>query len=672
MRKLHRLVALAAALTFGVPAPAGAFDFGRALGGAAKAVTGAVKGAVEGAKKTLSTVGRAAGHAVRGAQKAAAGVGKAVSGVLPGGDILEKATELLQKTFGLSPKDLFCRVTTVALTGGLGMLFGKQFCAALDLVMKMLPHMGSYLTLAARHGPVKALQLKFDDLKKDLLREAKQIQGKLKGVFADFKSVLTRPAFSLEAVAKFGHKVFTTVNGLLDRLAPLVPMPWPLDTLYQLQISAGAAALISGATIPLGAVHFALKKLMAFLIPKLLLGVGKAADYAGQHLPPDFPAFANGLIRIAGSVAGGVIDLLVTRAETRERLKAVLLKVADVAGKVQGALQAGLKIAEAARDGSFEGLEAALKSPRSLPERLGKEDLTRMAGAFIDFARDELWALASEPLRNLLSNALTVLDGVVEVPRKALVTALGTIPAVGGVLAGGLDLGLAAIVGLIKSFATEQVLALAKEIVDDLVRDARGEVEKALLTTPGAARAATGIAKLARLASGLAGEISGALKAAAGGLRGSLGSLAVMAVREMVLRGVAHPGLRRVLSEGLSALGDKLSQPGASPSDAVAAVVRRVAGPLAEQASAGIGDDGLRAAAAGEVRTVLEEAGTAAGVRGLLADPLGFLGGVAKKVVARLRASANAAVQGAAARIEAAVKTEGISALMRLGEIAAK
>src|SRR5213079_3255508 len=97
-----------------------------------------------------------------------------------------------------------------------------------------------------------------------------------------------------------------------------------------------------------------------------------------------------------------------------------------------------------------------------------------------------------------------------------------TIPFVGGVVSSALNFGLGIVIDMVNEFLTDQVMALTKDIIDDVVKDV----------------------KLATAASkGEAGLVAGAM---------------VGALNNFVLKGISDPDVRAVLSAAVETVADNI------------------------------------------------------------------------------------------------------------------
>jgi phage-related protein len=628
---------------------------------------------VQNAGRSIQTFMRNAGRvAKQGWDGFTRGVSNLAKGAMKGlqqfgkwvGTNAKKAADWVKQNLKIDIKDLFCKTIGIAI------------CPIIDIVQAA----GKFIGKVTRHGLPKAIQMTFEELINDFKNKVNRVTRQLEDVFKSFRSVLSMKEYRFEKIMDFTKTVVVAVKNVHDELPN--PLPSPFKDVNGWILGGSIGLSLAPAVAGIAAAHFGVRKLMEFAVPKLILGAGAAFKFVNDKLPEGFDKFVSGLLKVAGAGAGAILPNLIKNPRTKARLKAAFLQAANIAGKIEKALDSGLKVAEAMRRGSFESMELALAQGQTLTAgQLTREDIGNLIDGLGDFLKDQIVVAIEDPIRKLLSKALSMLNRLLDIPRTALVSGVGTIPFVGGVIAGALNFGIGMVVEMINNFLIEQVMELVRGIVSDSVDSMRDVLKAELTRTRSNREAASGFAGLLQVVKQLAGDVSRSLKTAASGARGSLVALAGTAVQELVLRGIADGDLRRIISSALEGLAGELGKPGVTFAKVLSSLLRSVAGPIADlvgkRAPAPI-----RGALSAAVRAVLGGQVNIARIKALASNPKGFLSGLANDLlkggpvrsalIGYLKQAvpgvANAPIVQKVAGLAARVGREGFGALMHMTE----
>lgn len=192
------------------------------------------------------------------------------------------------------------------------------------------------------------------------------------------------------------------------------------------------ASIVAAVTPPvslIAIIALGARKLMEWLVPKLILGLG---DLYGEieKLPSVVRdaakmliAFAKAVVPAAGGLIGSFLD-----ERSKERVRALMRQIADVSGKVANGMKGALAVAEQVRTGTFEDVERALESNAQLPTKLTARDLGKIIGGLVELAGDQIWAKLEGVLGNLLGKLFKLLDPLLDSARATLVGPVGSIP----------------------------------------------------------------------------------------------------------------------------------------------------------------------------------------------------------------------------------------------------
>jgi len=234
------------------------------------------------------------------------------------------------------------------------------------------------------------------------------------------------------------------------------------------------------------------------------------------------------------------------------------------------------------------------------------------------------------------------MNRLLDIPRNALVAAVGSIPVAGGVLSSALNFGLGIVVDMVNNFFVEQARELVKEVVGDVVNEVQGALTAELLKSQSSQKAAQAFPELAKIVARLAGDVQKTLRAAAGGQQALFAQMIINALDNFLQRGVKNPEVRQILSQALNALSNQILQSSSGGSrftltQGVIAVLKTVAQPLGQLVSRRIEDPRLASLAGKALEALLNRLANETGVRNVMRNPAGFLSGVARDLLVELK-----------------------------------
>jgi hypothetical protein len=501
----------------------------------------------------------------------------------------------------------------------------------------------TFVERAAEHGIKEAFQMTIDEIKGTLNAKLGALKAEASKVFASFKSVLTADDYDFSNILGFIKTAFPALTRLADEvLSPI--MPFPLDKIVSGTLGAVGTGILTPILAGMAAVNFGVKKLLAWVIPKLVLGAGEAFNYVNDKLPEGFKDFAEQLSKVMKIGGPGLVAgiFAFTKPEQRERLKAVFLRIANVAGRIQKGVEGAMKAAQASREASFEEAEQALNAAKPGPSKLERDDLLKMIDGLGEFAREQILLALNDPLRRLVTFTLSGLNRLLDVPRNALVAAIGTIPLAGGVLSAALNFGLGLVTDMINRLLTDVAKKLADTVVTDVVSQVQAALKQELLKSEGNAKAAAGFASMVEAIGKLAGEVSQSMQAAATGQQGMFIQILLNVLQGFIQRGVSNSDLRGILTTALTGLSATISKPGFdlkaySLQQAAVDLLKSVAKPLSQLVARPIENQKLSALVAHGVEALIVESADPTRVQGLMRNPSGFLASLAAGVVRKIK-----------------------------------
>jgi hypothetical protein len=528
-------------------------------------------------------------------------------------------------------------------------------------------------------GGISDIVLFFKNLPKmgkNLKKFGKDAEKSFKELFRSFKALMgIKSAKEAGPLAgKFAKQVIKTIYDINDKGGKLIGIPAMLRAAGGAIIGAATSGIATSALVPLAMINLGMRKLMAILLPKLILGVGKGI----QELEKKFGILApviKGLmevVKVAAGAGGSIVGSLFKDPKAKEQFKAILAKIANVSGKIKKGIDSALSIAEAARSGNLDSLEKAAGASGKLPSELTPQDLTKVVDGLLTFAGDQIWRLVDGAVRKLLGKLMSLLDQAIDVPRTALVGAVGEVPFVGGVLAGLLNLGFGIAVDMMKTFLVDEIIMKAvKGIVDDLLGDMKKEITRALKKEKGAAKAVSKIAGMMQFFGDIAGDLSQAAKSAAQGAKGSVSAIGAQvgsALLSLSLRGIHNAHLRKLISDAVGAIASKIGSRGASLVHLLKEAFIKCAAPIAKLVATPIKNPQTKDVVSRETARVIRDVASNPGsLRAAMKNPTGFMSDIAHKIVEVLKAELPRAGAPAelALRVADEVKDLGFAGLLR-------
>ena len=546
---------------------------------------------------------------------------------------------------------------------------GCAIAAPICMIVDIVKGIGGFIAKMTKYkGDLgKVLEEYMREFKEAIDREVRFAQSQLSKAFEAFREVLSGKI----DVGGFAKQILMSVQQLTERFHKNLGIPDLSGKPLSWVVGATTAGAITAATAPMVLIHKGVSAILKWLIPELIFGAGKAFNAAGggKEAPPDgvFTFFLDALKLVVGAVGGGALKVAFDNPSIRERVQGIVRNVVNISGKIQKVTDSALRVVEAARTGNLESLEKALESSPATPSAISPDEMKKVIEGLGTFAEEQIWGALNPPLRKVLSKALNLLDRVLDVPRNAMVSAVGSVPFVGGILAGALNFGIGIVVGLIKDFLEDQVLELAHGILKDVMQDLNGAM-LARLQKPNGAQDAKGFMSLLQVVGQVAGELKGTLEAATEGARGSLLAMAGNAVSELILRGIADPNLRTLVGSALKVAIDKVGAKSLNLGALASDVLRAIAEPASRMVASAVGEPLVADAVARAVKAALEAAANPAGARAMLADKLGLLGGLAQKALQGVRGALTGALKSggtsASALLQKFVEQQGFAALL--------
>ena len=312
-------------------------------------------------------------------------------------------------------------------------------------------------------------------------KKRKEWTGKVEGAMVTMAAAFKRTLLDLEpkdmgkAARTFFFDTMNSLKTLLEQLQGMfLPRIAGLDELLRVPISAAISGSLLPAVLGLGTIHWGVKQLVKLLVPELIFATGNVYASVKENSKG-----MDGLVKMVlgaiETVVGPVVSAVVAIKQPAKmaKLQAALERALNISEKIQ-------EMATRAIRGGSNGagadvvLDAAwLKSPANVD---------KIITGLSEFATEEIWAALQKPFQKLMNVLVGAINKVLDIPRNVLVAAVGTIPFVGGVLAGGLNFGLGLIVdkideligGFLMDFAQQTVTGSLKEIFDDLKKKLSG------------------------------------------------------------------------------------------------------------------------------------------------------------------------------------------------------
>jgi hypothetical protein len=364
-----------------------------------------------------------------------------------------------------------------------------------------------------------------DDKKRD--KWAASVKKKMVEMGSSFTNLLTRmtPDNVGPEAEKFFKGTARALEGILRKIMP--PIFPPIDEAVHKVVAYSLSGTMTPAGILMATLHFAAKKFMAWFLPELIFATGdlagrmdsqaKKSTVSGtnQKSKNDTNELLKIVVDVLKTVAGvglGVVANLQT-PEKKEKMRAAIEKALGVAEKVKAASERALALA--AKQARGETVSEAERDA-ILDVDLVKKNPIGFLRALAPVVTDEVWLSVQEVLRKVIGKLLASLAKVLDIPRNAVVGAVGTIPFVGGVLASLLNFGMGFLVDALLDLLGNQLLEMAKTIVVDVLssRQPGNEglfpaIEKQLTgKNPKAQKKVAGFASFLQFAQGLMGEIT--------------------------------------------------------------------------------------------------------------------------------------------------------------------
>jgi hypothetical protein len=572
---------------------------------------------------------------------------------------------------------------------------GEALCATIAKpicdTVKLVKAIGGFVErVRSRGGIGPALQSYWDDLRTAAEREWAFVKERLEAVFVTFKDALTVDrTFNPGRVDPFIARVRTTTSELLTRLNSNLGIPRALSELLNPMVGAILGEALRLPTLGIAALNFGVRKLMELLIPELVLGTGELAN-AALRVDASVRPLLQGLVSAlqetlrafglggdASSGAGGIIGTLVRDEAARNRLRGVFEKAANIAGRVRQLALMALRVGASAGGGGASGakdrlatLERAMNEAASAPRAstMTQAEQREALRALLDFAREEIWKALRPPLEKAWGLAWTAINRLLDVPRNALVGAIGTVPYVGGLLAAALNLGLGVLVELVNGYLSQFVMQMAEEQVKATLAGVQDAILRKL-DSPRGVPATASLMRLLDFARKMAIEVEARTQRFAAGFAGP-GAALTTELRTLVLGASSHAGVRGLLDR---AIGDFVKDLGhGSTSDLarpLARVLHGLSGRVAATLTEGVTPPSLRTATSRAVQDALQELAHADRLRAALDHAGGFTAAVAARASVLLRGRTDAlfSVSGDAAAAARTLQDDLSGALGQAG-----
>ena len=515
---------------------------------------------------------------------------------------------------------------------GLGVL--EIFAGPIKIIIAIVKGAVKFGQYARKYGFKGAFTRLFQDFLKSVQKEVKYYQTKINKMFLGFRKVLVMKTFDMKQILAFCTNTMTGLKQMTARLLRTFGVP---DLLAEAVgwMTAGPLwpALISGIT-PLAAITFGIRTAMKFLLPKIIMGVG---DLHGKAKNSKVSQVMNSVIKFlmdALGAGGGLLLQFIKNPETKGKIMEVFRKIADVSGKINKGIEGALKVAEAVRTGNFTTIEKALAARSELPSKLGKEDMKKMLNGLLTFARDQLWLLFYKLLRKLTQKLEMFMDRAFDVPRNALIGAVGTIPFAGGVLAGALNYGI----GVLLDFIKEQISGAIHKSAEILMKDQWNDIQQHLvkkLTGSKAGRKATkNVLELIKTVGSLAGQLNKQMQIAQQGIQGTIGSLVSTALDKLLLKGIRNADVRKIIAGAVSTVVTELTKgKGFNLKDAILKVLNMIGAPLSRLIASPIPHAGLKKLVSDGLLALIKTLSNPKGVQEIMKNPMGLLTDLAVRLL---------------------------------------
>jgi len=598
---------------------------------------------------------------------------------------------------------------------------GEVFCATVGLpiceTVKLIKSIAAFVDRLQTHkGDLgKTLESLWDDFKKDTEKVLNVVSTKFNRLFEGFKSFLTLKGETqfLDEAGRFAGTLFTTVMDVTELITSSTGVPKLLAKILGAIIGAAITGLLTPPVTLLAAINLGARKLFEWLLPEIILGVGAlGGDGKGDAL---LDGLLNELKKIAGmggDAAGGIIGMLVKDEKKKKKIQAILEKVSNVAGKIEQGLGSVLDLSQKLAKGNFDELEQSLAGAdtKRVPENFTADQFKQMIDGLLDFVGEEVWGLINPKLRDLLGKGLSALDKVLGIPRGAMVAGVGSIPFAGGVLGAALGFGFDVVVGIVKDFLVERVvMPLVEFILKDIIEGLKAAFNKRFFVRRKSAStdAAKGLAannappltelqvrvRAAVKKTQSVNALEGALGASVDGVketlrlaslqhRGTLSSLVMTAMKDVVLRGTANAKVREMVGAALGSMAPSFGEPGFTLAKGVGAVLRQVEGPLGLFLGGTVPNPRVREVLQGGLAALVRKASSPQEAAKLGRSQEGVLGQLGIDLIAQLQPQLAALLLGKhdtpslrgfvereMGELVRVVRRDGFASLLRFGEL---
>ena len=120
------------------------------------------------------------------------------------------------------------------------------------------------------------------------------------------------------------------------------------------------------------------------------------------------------------------------------------------------------------------------------------------------------------------------------------------------VLAGAVNFGLGFLVDMVKNIFIDGVMKMANTLLGDTLKDIKRSVQAKLQRSRNVGKRGSGLLKLVQTIGKLAGEVKTQMRRASQGIQGTISGVVATALDKFLLRGIANPDLRKIISKAVS------------------------------------------------------------------------------------------------------------------------
>jgi hypothetical protein len=377
---------------------------------------------------------------------------------------------------------------------------GAPVCLVVDIIVEVVKDPSTF----------------FQRLAKEIERRANEVRKsleKLKGAFFELVTGKKHIDEITRGIGPFLGKVQKAVEHALNMITVGAPK---LVAEITNKIVAGAMALsMTPPTVILAGTLLGMKELAKVVIPALLEGVEKVKG-AIDRMPKEAKFIIQGVWEFVKGVFPAAAQVLgfADAPKLKERMRAIIERVLDVSGKIRKGAEKALDLLKRAKSGQASAAQVKEETKKLIPTEISKEEQARIVDEIGAFVGDQIMDFLEEPLRKLVSMAIGKVVQLLDVPRSALISAIGSIPYAGGMLSAALNFAIGLMVEQLTNLISDEFVRQANDLVQTLVKDLGEGVKAALLRKPRSGKQMGMLVSLLKKFADVSGEVTGSLESA--------------------------------------------------------------------------------------------------------------------------------------------------------------